>query len=464
MSFLQGENKIDIIGNMPGAHFDYLSVSKTADTAITAPSITFQAENMEITDPAAASTDHSGYTGDGFVAMSTGGIKFTINSNEAGNRKLWLRYAYGLTDGPSQITVTSSAGTTQKIPIINESGGGFWDYWYISEPVTVKLAAGENTIEIKALDGDKGSFNVDYVALDSATAAFDGLTVTNVKVDGKTEANITSYTQSVALTYTANQEVNQILYAFGPDDETADSFDDWTGAAQAANNALTELPKTAGTYRLHLKFVSGDQEVVDHSIRVTVTESENPEPGFAVIQPSAMTPLGEGWQIVDEEGCTGGEIFSAVGSGRTISLKFNSAEEGERTVRIRYANQGGNGNVKVANLATGQQTAFSPMNSEGGTDWKVADVKLVFVEGQNQIELVRVEGGVSIDYVAISDAVDTTKQATMEVIDVGKMDISGMDDKKIQTGTKGWTGAGFTQGFGTTRFTFNSDQKRYPQA
>ena len=69
--------------------------------ASAAQAATFQAESAALSGGAATATDHSGYTGSGFVGGYVDGNKgnaqtsFTVNAATAGNYTLKLRYANG---------------------------------------------------------------------------------------------------------------------------------------------------------------------------------------------------------------------------------------------------------------------------------------------------------------------------------------------------------------------------------
>src|SRR5690349_1487435 len=68
-----------------------------------AASTTYQAESAALSGGTAVATDHTGYTGSGFVGGYTDGNKgnanttFTVSNSGAASRTLTLRYANGTT-------------------------------------------------------------------------------------------------------------------------------------------------------------------------------------------------------------------------------------------------------------------------------------------------------------------------------------------------------------------------------
>ncbi|MFE4689924.1 hypothetical protein ACFRH6_07695, partial [Streptomyces sp. NPDC056749] len=70
-------------------------------TAAQAATVTLEAESGRLSGGAAVSTDHSGYTGTGFVGGFTdankgsASVSFEVNSAEAGAGSVSLRYANG---------------------------------------------------------------------------------------------------------------------------------------------------------------------------------------------------------------------------------------------------------------------------------------------------------------------------------------------------------------------------------
>ncbi|MCC5581317.1 discoidin domain-containing protein [Microtetraspora sp. AC03309] len=111
----------------------------------TAGPVDYQAEDATLSQ-AAVATNHTGYTGTGFVdyAAVTGGyVEWTVNATTAGNATLSLRYANGkTTDRPVDIAVN---GVVVARPAFPATGG--WDTW---TTVDVVAALPSGTSKVRA--------------------------------------------------------------------------------------------------------------------------------------------------------------------------------------------------------------------------------------------------------------------------------------------------------------------------
>ncbi|MCC5574174.1 carbohydrate-binding protein [Microtetraspora sp. AC03309] len=122
----------------------------------------YQAEDATLSQ-ASAATNHTGYTGSGFVdyVNATGGyVQWSVSAAAAGSATLTFRYANGTTaNRPMDIAVngtTVSTGTAFN-------GTGDWDTW-ADTSVTVALNAGSNTIRATATSTGGGP-NVDKLTV-----------------------------------------------------------------------------------------------------------------------------------------------------------------------------------------------------------------------------------------------------------------------------------------------------------
>jgi uncharacterized protein (TIGR02145 family) len=129
----------------------------------------YEAENATLTAPAQKNTNHSGYSGtgfvDGFYNKSGGQVAFGVSANPAGSYKLVLRYSAG--NGTST-SMALYVGST-KIKTLTCNGTTNWDTWAnLNETVT--LAYGNNQIVFKSEASTNKVINLDYITLEPASA------------------------------------------------------------------------------------------------------------------------------------------------------------------------------------------------------------------------------------------------------------------------------------------------------
>jgi hypothetical protein len=126
----------------------------------------YQAENATLSQ-AAVFTNHTGYTGAGFVDYTNvagGYIEWTVTAAAAGQVPVIFRYANGTTAGrPMDISVNGAvaAAGTPFDPTSN------WDTW-ATRMVNLSLVTGTNTIRATAI-ASTGGPNVDKLTVPSAS-------------------------------------------------------------------------------------------------------------------------------------------------------------------------------------------------------------------------------------------------------------------------------------------------------
>jgi hypothetical protein len=128
----------------------------------------YQAENAVLSQ-AAVFSNHTGYTGTGFVDYTNvagGSIEWTVTAAAAGNRPGTFRYANGSTAGrPMNIAVN---GATVATGVAFDPTGG-WATW-TDQTVSLPLQAGANTIRATATTATGGP-NVDKLTVGGGPAA-----------------------------------------------------------------------------------------------------------------------------------------------------------------------------------------------------------------------------------------------------------------------------------------------------
>jgi hypothetical protein len=135
-------------------NLDYIDVEVGAPPEFT----DYQAENATLSQ-ATVATNHTGFTGTGFVDytnVSGSYVQWTVSASAAGSVGFSIRYANGSTaDRPMTITVNGTAiATAQPFNVT-----GSWDTW-AEASFTATFNAGSNTIRATAT-GAAGGPNVD---------------------------------------------------------------------------------------------------------------------------------------------------------------------------------------------------------------------------------------------------------------------------------------------------------------
>lgn len=123
---------------------------------------TYQAENGVIVNGAVES-NHSGYTGSGFVNYDNqvgSALTWTVNQASAGPATLTFRYANGTNANRAMNIRVNGVSVNSNLAF---NGTGAWNSW-TSQSLSVNLQAGSNTISATATTADGGP-NVDYITL-----------------------------------------------------------------------------------------------------------------------------------------------------------------------------------------------------------------------------------------------------------------------------------------------------------
>jgi len=127
---------------------------------------TFEAEAAALSGTAVVATDHTGYTGTGFVAgfinSTTAQVLFTVTAPSAGQYSVQLKYSAG--NGASSNTGLYINGS--QIKTISCPATASWDTWS-TETETVTLNAGSNTIAYKAVTSSTACINLDNITIPS---------------------------------------------------------------------------------------------------------------------------------------------------------------------------------------------------------------------------------------------------------------------------------------------------------
>jgi hypothetical protein len=133
-----------------------------------------EAEDLT-TDGLGVATDHSGYTGEGFLAgfESTGNsVTADVLAPTAGTYSLTARYANGQGGDGQHVTRTLSVsvdgGAAQKLTLPVTAD---WNAWALAS-VPVTLGAGHHSVRLERTAADSGNVNLDGLAVLTAGAPF----------------------------------------------------------------------------------------------------------------------------------------------------------------------------------------------------------------------------------------------------------------------------------------------------
>lgn len=145
----------------------------------------YEAEDAEKIGKAKVNTDHTGFSGTGFVdemGNVGSGLRFTVDAKEAGRYTMSIRYSVGSDGDAATINLYLNGKKQEQLGL---GALGSWDAWW-NRNCTVNLKAGENVIEIKREDGNANAANFDYITIEKAAWTYIG-SCTGFEGDGTNE-------------------------------------------------------------------------------------------------------------------------------------------------------------------------------------------------------------------------------------------------------------------------------------
>jgi uncharacterized protein YegP (UPF0339 family) len=131
----------------------------------------YEAESAALSGGAAVATDHTGYTGSGFVGGYTDGNKgnaattFSVTAASAGGYVSTLRYANGTTAAQTLSVYVNGAKATQ----ISLPATADWNTWG-TVATTLTLTKGTDSVAYRFDSGDSGNVNLDDITLATVPA------------------------------------------------------------------------------------------------------------------------------------------------------------------------------------------------------------------------------------------------------------------------------------------------------
>lgn len=358
--------------------------------AVSAASQTYEAESAARTGGVVVATDHTGYTGTGFVGGYTDTNKgnastaFTVSASAAGSYTTAVRYSNGT--GSAKTLSLYLNGT--KLKQISLPATADWNTW-ATETENVSLNSGSNTITYKFDTTDSGNVNVDNIVVsDTSTGttpsgtnlalnksitsnnSYSGFSAANA-VDGNTstyyEGAANSYPNTLTVDLGSAQSVNSIVLklpaAWGTRTQTlsvSTSIDNNTYSTAAASNTYTFNPTSSNTVTISFTAASA------RYVRVNITANSGSTAGQVAelevygsggtVTPPPTSPAGtyEAESAVlsggaaaaadhtgySGTGFVGGFIDSNKGNA-SATFNVNAAEAGSYNVTLKYANGSG---------------------------------------------------------------------------------------------------------------------------
>lgn len=124
----------------------------------------YQAEESSVTGGSRTATDHLWYEGTGFVGgfeNINDSVKFTVNVPNTASYTSTLRYS-GAQPANMTMSLYVNGAKLKQVSLAPTSG---WDSW-AEATETVRLNAGNNSIEYRRESADSGKFNADSLTID----------------------------------------------------------------------------------------------------------------------------------------------------------------------------------------------------------------------------------------------------------------------------------------------------------
>jgi hypothetical protein len=384
---------------------------------------TYEAESAALSGGAVVATDHTGYTGSGFVGGYTDGnlgnanTTFTVSAS-AGASTVAVRYANGTT---AQKTLSLYVNGT-KLKQIALPATANWDTW-ATETETVTLNSGSNTVAYKFDTADSGNVNIDNILvtavgapppgqLEAESAALaggaavatdhSGFTGTGF-VGGYTDANKGNANTTFTVTGAgAGAGTVQIRYANGTGAQMTLSL-----YLNGAKLKQLPLPATAnwdtwgtetenvtfaaGTNTVSYKFDTTDSGNVNLDNLVYTTASGSPSPSGSTTPPpsgqvyEAETSFVSGGPSVATAtaGYTGtGYVTNFTATGARVIVTVNVPTAGNYAVATRYANASGSAKT-LSRYVNGLKQA--QVSLAAGSGWLSVSATLALRSGVNLI-------------------------------------------------------------------------------
>ena len=393
---------------------------------------TLQAESAALSGGAVTATDHTGYTGSGFVGGYVDGNKgnaqtsFAVSAPQAGSYTLKLRYANG-TGSAKTLTLYVDGVSQGQISLAATAS---WNDWLVQQ-TSVALTAGSHTVAYKFTAADSGNVNLDAVDFDAVVATPGHLEAESAALSGGAvvATDHTGYTGGGFVGGFTDGNKGNAQVAFSVSAATASSYSlslryaNGTGSAKTltlfvdgASAGQVTLPATAnwdtwgtltstvtlsaGSHTAAYKFTTADSGNVNVDA-LDVTALSGGGGGGGTGNPAVTPAEAETWFM------SGGTTVSTAVSGfngsgyaagftsggaRAIRTVFMSAD-GSANASLRYVNTSGSARtLDVIVNAAKVGTVSIPASSA----WATLSLPLTLRTGHNTVGLQSAAAGADV--------------------------------------------------------------------
>lgn len=416
----------------------------------------YEAESAGLAGGAVVSTEHTGYSGSGFVAGYTDADKgiaattFTVSVAAAGNTALALRYANG-SGAVQTLSLSADGGAVQHITLPATTD---WNTW-ATQTSSLTLAAGSHTLTYAYGSADSGNVNLDALdvspvasqpgsgastgpLLEAESGALSGGAVVATDhtgytgsgfVGGFTDGNKGAARVAVqAIVGTAGSYDLALRYANGNGSAKTLSLSIDGGANQQVSlpattdwntwgTVTTTSTLTKATHTIAYSFGSSDTGNVNvDSVTVSATSTTTPPPTSAGPATEAETAFLSGGPAVatSTTGFTGtGYVsgFTATGARMIRTVSLGSAVTATATIRFQNTSGSARSLAVLANGTSVATATFVP-----GSGWQTTAVSVPLRAGLNTLGLQATVAGsdIAIDSVVVaSETAPATRGATV---------------------------------------------------
>ncbi|WIA96983.1 CBM35 domain-containing protein [Curtobacterium sp. MCBA15_004] len=413
-----------------------------AAPAAAATTTRYEAESASLSGGAVSTSDHTGYSGAGFVGGYTDDNKgsaataFRVTAAAAGSETFAIRYANG-NGSAKTLSFRIDSGAVQQVSLPATAN---WNTW-AAATLTSTLTAGTHTITVSFGSGDTGNVNLDALDLTPATTGAGSSTGPQFEAESATltggvvvGTDHTGFTGSgFASGFTdGNKGAAQVAFAVsragaGSTDLTL-RYANGTGSAKTLSLVVDggaaqqiSLPATtdwntwgtittavslaAGNHTIAYRFGTADTGNVNIDALTVATTSTPTDPGSPGSGGSAASPAdaesafrsGGATVTTSTTGYTGTGAVNGFGTaGARIIRTLTMPTAGTATTTLRFQNTSGTTRT-LALTVNGRAAGTIALTS--GSGWRTATASLPFTAGINTVQLAATTAGsdVAID-------------------------------------------------------------------